>query len=474
MRSPNRFASLVLAGAIGACAPDLPVAPDAPSPSLSVSTAGTDDRHVVLFKKESIPNGFEGWVGSVGGTVMHAWSKVGIAVVSGLDTDGLLGLQARSDVQAVVRDEALQLGLPTSPEVEGVPDEFILGEGVASPADPSLAFFYPRQWHMRQIQANLAWAAGKLGSPAVTLAILDTGIDYTYPDLAGRVDLSRSTSFVPSDDALVNAVFPGRHVVSDLHWHGSHVASTAVSNANLIAGVTSMVTLIGVKVCNVNGSCPTSGVLGGILYAADAGAHVANLSLGGTFSKAGANGFHALIGRVMHYAQQKGTLVVVASGNALPGQLPIDMDNNDDQYMAYCDAPNVACIAATGPTSGGTVGPWVNPDNWASYSNYGITAVNVAAPGGTGGGAVWAACSQTSLVIPVCRTGTFVLGAAGTSMATPHASAVAALLVERLGKNPQAIRSQLQDTSDDVQAPGPDAFSGKGRVNAARAAGVIQ
>jgi subtilisin family serine protease len=57
-------------------------------------------------------------------------------------------------------------------------------------------------------------------------------------------------------------------------------------------------------------------------------------------------------------------------------------------------------------------------------------------------------------------------------MAAPHASAVAALLVERLGRNPQAIRSALQQTADDINTPGTDPYSGKGRVNAARAAGL--
>jgi subtilisin family serine protease len=86
---------------------------------------------------------------------------------------------------------------------------------------------------------------------------------------------------------------------------------------------------------------------------------------------------------------------------------------------------------------------------------------------------IWGACSQTSLVVPVCQAGSFALGIIGTSSAAPHAAAVAALLAERYGRNPALIRARLQQTADDINAPGIDPYSGFGRVNAARAAGVI-
>jgi subtilisin family serine protease len=181
----------------------------------------------------------------------------------------------------------------------------------------------------------------------------------------------------------------------------------------------------------------------------------------------------SLINRVITFSQQRGMLVVAAAGNAPASGVPVDIDHDGNAFQAYCNAHNVVCVAATGPTSGGTVGPWPDPDSWATYSNYGRSAVSVAAPGGTTVGLVWAACSRTSLLRPVCQTGTFVVGIGGTSQATPHVSGVAALLVERYGRNPQVIRSKLQQTADDINLPGVDPFSGKGRVNAARAAGAI-
>ena len=171
------------------------------------------------------------------------------------------------------------------------------------------------------------------------------------------------------------------------------------------------------------------------------------------------------INRATNYAHENGTLVVVSAGNAAA-----DLDHDRDSFKSYCNAPNVVCVSATGPTAQGSVnGPWTNVDALAPYSNYGRSAINVAAPGGAAS-SVWAACSGFSVAIPICRTGTFVLGISGTSMAAPHASAVAALLVEKLGKNnPGAVRAALAKTADDLGQPGTDPSYGKGRVNALNA-----
>jgi subtilisin family serine protease len=158
------------------------------------------------------------------------------------------------------------------------------GGAVASACNPTAASFYPFQWNMRAIKADVAWNKGRLGSSKVTVAILDTGIDYLHPDLAGRVDLSRSKSFVPEDDLLVEKNFPDRDLITDLMFHGTHVAAAVASNAQLAAGLTSKTMLMGVKVCSGKGEFPDSSVLPGLLYAADHGADVANLSLANVFT----------------------------------------------------------------------------------------------------------------------------------------------------------------------------------------------
>ena len=467
------FAVLAAAGLAGCADLGTPESPLTPSraPSLSSSTSPIDGSYLVMFKGNGVPAGFASRVAALGGTVVFAHAGAGIGAVSGLTPEAAAQLGASAGVAALEADDMTVL----APITDEVAQADVASDAVASPAAPATAFFFARQWHLQAIQAPAAWSAGRRGSSSVKVAILDTGLGYTHADLAGRVDLASSVSFVPSDDALVASFFPGAHPVADLHYHGTHVGATVSSNAIAAAGVTSGVTLVGVKVCSVAGQCPTSGVLAGVLYAADAGVHVANLSLGGNFdrrdaSAAGGVGpsFLAIINSAFNYAHRKGVTVVVSAGNS-----GIDMDHDGNGYKAYCSAPNVICASATGPTaSAGINGPFTNVDALAPYSNYGRSAVSVAGPGGSQR-PVWAACSSFSLQLPVCRTGTFVVGLSGTSMAAPHTTGTAALIAEDVGRNPAQVRARLQQTADDLGEPGTDPFYGKGRINVARAAGVI-
>ena len=419
--------------------------------------------HLVRFNGQ-VPDNFEATVAALGGTVTSLHAEGGFAGVAGLTEESAAALRDAINAGDVIEDPGYQvrLGTPTVDD-PSVPE-------MEAHATPSLASFFPRQWHLRRIGAHTAWAAGRRGSPDVTVAILDSGISYTHADLAGRVDLSRSVSFVPSDDALVAANFPGFHPVTDLGFHGTHVASTVASNAHAAAGVTQRVTLIGVKVLSgVTGSGSFEGVVNGIYWAADKGADVANMSLGANFPRSGNGRFIAYLQNAINYAHRKGMLVVVAAGNEA-----IDLDHDGNNYNSFCTSANVVCVSATGPTgAAGTNGPWVNEDNRAGYSNYGRSSISVAAPGGTGPGRVWAACSRTSMAIPICQTGTFVLASTGTSMAAPHVAGLAALLVEDIGKDkPSQIRARIQQSADDLGQPGTDPFYGKGRINVPAALGL--
>jgi subtilisin family serine protease len=104
----------------------------------------------------------------------------------------------------------------------------------------------------------------------------------------------------------------------------------------------------------------------------------------------------------------------------------------------------------------------------ASYTNYGRSAINVAAPGGNNGGYVMAACSPFSLVVTVCQTGTYVVSIAGTSMATPHVSGLAAMVIAEYGNNPAQVRNRIEKFADDLGQPGTDPYYGKGRINVYR------
>jgi subtilisin family serine protease len=340
---------------------------------------------------------------------------------------------------------------------------------------------------MRLIGANTAWAAGKLGSSSITVAIIDSGLDYDNRDLTGLVDLTRSASFVPSDDSVVANFYPTRNVIEDFNGHGTNVATQVSSKAFAFAGVTSMTTLIGVKVLAWNGTGNTARTTAGILWAADHGANIANMSIGGGFAKSEAKGFNSLFNRVFAYTKQKGMLIVVAAGNGAA-----DLDHDRDAFNTYCDAVHVICVSAVGPKTA-----MLNQDEPAYYTNFGRSAITVAAPGGNADAAhgfpaslrpwgndiaswVYSFCARRTLAgftagnVPIlagCQSGSFVSGAIGTSQASPHVAGLAALLMAE-GLDAGATKAAIISSADDVGSPGTDPFYGRGRINVARALGL--
>lgn len=461
------LSTCLLAGLAG-CADEVPTAtPVALRHNAMAASQELAATHIFVFANKRIPADFAARAEAAGGSITKNFQGMGISAVAGLSAEAAAQLGAAADIVHWNHDVELTLDPPVgAPEIEAVSDV-----SIASPSNPTTASFYPRQWHLRQIGAHHAWAAGKLGSRSVKVGILDTGIDYRHADLAGLVDLNLSRSFVPSDDAAVEANFPGAHPVADLHYHGTHVAATVASNGIAAAGVTSNVTLVGIKVLSRTGSGNSLNTLTAIEYAADIGLDVINMSLGiaAPLSLEQYGWFNEMINRAMEYAFRKGVVVVVSAGNE-----NMDLDALGDNFKAYCTATTLTCVSATGPTARATVnGPWTNPDAKASYSNFGVEHISVAAPGGNGASTVTAACSGFSLNIPVCRTGTFVVGLNGTSMASPHAAATAALIVERLGKRqPGLVRQRLQQSADDLGKRGADPIYGKGRINVVRALGL--
>ena len=463
---------------LAACADD----PTRPStmemaPALSVESAPSS--HIVDFNGRG-PADFAARVAELGGSVLYANANAGFAVVNGLTTEGAAALGRVQGVGAVLEDPQIQLAAePMVGDVE------VMDAEATSIANPAGAIRYRQQWNMRRVGANQAWAAGNLGSSSVSIAILDSGIDYDGYDANGMVDLARSASFVPSDDAFLAQYWPGRHPIDDFNGHGSNVASQAASNGTIFAGVTSRARLIGVKVLGRTGSGSFGGILAGLAHAADVGADVANMSLGvrGGVSKLGSGQFVGVTNKAFNYAHQQGMVVVVSAGNDT-----INMDVNNHIFSAYCDAPHVICVGATGPTSSGPAvipgqnpafeGPWFDEDALTAYSNFGKNALTVTAPGGTNRGWVPSVCARHRAFATGNPAAPFAfscnaapgffnsVGYAGTSQAAPHVAGLAALVVERVGaNNPAAVVHAITRGADDLGAPGRDAIYGRGRIN---------
>src|SRR6266705_2617559 len=256
------------------------------------------------------------------------------------------------------------------------------------------------------------------------------------------------------------------------------VASAVASNASVLAGVNRYVTLLAVKVADSTNTHTVGRIISGIVYAADQGADVINVSRGSQRDRRLDPGTVVAYERAVNYAFRKGALVV-----SVPFNDAADLDHNGDIVRLPCEAANAICAAATGPTgASGINGPWENVDAPAPYTAFGRSAISVAAPGGTGNPGqfrrFWALCtttpSLTTTVPPACRAHQPIVQGAGTSFAAPTVAGLAALLVAQLGHgNPALIRARILQSADDLGEPGVDPYYGKGRINIARALGLI-
>ncbi len=286
----------------------------------------------------------------------------------------------------------------------------VLAAPPVAPNDPSL----PEQWGLNIIQAPKAWEV-TTGEPEVVVAILDTGIELTHPDLKNKV--------VPGYDFVNGDADP-----SDDHGHGTHVAGIVAAEGNNgqgIAGVAWGSRLMPVRVIGAAGEGTYSDVVDGILFAADHGAKVLNFSIGGY-------AWSQILDDAVEYAHGKGALLVAAAGND---------GTSDPVYPAAC--PNVIGVAATDPAD----------QIWAS-ANHG-SHVRLCAPG-------------TDILSTTLGNG--YGRATGTSASAAHAAGVAALVFSRNREisNTQ-VEQMLYATADDLGASGYDPVFGFGRLNAAGA-----
>ncbi len=316
----------------------------------------------------------------------------------GLDALGIYAIRV-PEAQA---DEIMG-SLSSRPEVRFAEPNYTVTAQDTIPNDPAFAF----QYALVNIRAPQAWDI-TTGSSAVTIAILDSGVDLSHPELAPKL--------LPGHDFANGDAIP-----QDDNGHGTHVAgiAAAASNNGLgMAGITWGARILPVKVLDEFNTGTYASVAAGIVWAADRGAQVINLSLGGS-------GNSATLESAVNYAASRGVALTAAAGNTGGAVL----------YPARY--PSVIAVANTNALN-----------QRVSTSAFG-PEIDLAAPG----------AGIYSLAI---GGGYTTLG--GTSMSTPHVSGALALLLSLPGVSTGQARAYLEASALDIDAPGWDVFTGHGLI----------
>jgi subtilisin family serine protease len=309
--------------------------------------------------------------------------------------------------------------------------------GLAGAASATNDTYFSRQWALSQIGAPQAWTRSTGGG--VTIGIVDTGVDLTHPDLAGKV--------AATADCVNHPCTAGGG--QDTHGHGtivSGIAAAVTNNGKGVAGVAPDARLVVAKVLNSAGEGRVEDINNGIRWVVDNGARVVNLSVGDpNFLISSVLGTPLRSG--IEYAWSRGAVPVLASGNYATGVGDLGTEN----YGAI----NALVVGATDRAG-----------NVPSYSSaVGNAKWGLVAPGGAGSGG---ADSNVISTFPVASGGSGYASAAGTSMAAPHVSGAVALLLAQ-GLSPTAAVSRILGTLDKSQACGRGC---QGRLNVAAAVGA--
>ena len=330
--------------------------------------------------------------------------------------------------------------LSRDPAVAYVEPDYIVNR-TANSNDPLLS----QQWALPKIKAAEAWKMTK-GSHTVSVAIIDTGIDYRHPDLQGNIWKN------PGEIADNGKDDDGNGYIDDIygwdfsnndndpmdgHGHGTHVAGSiaaATNNGKLIAGVAWHTKMAGLKFLSDSGRGSTSGAIDAVAYSAAMGFKVSNNSWGG-------GGKSLALKAAIEKAAKTGQLFCASAGNSRHD------NDRSPHYPSSYDCENIISVAASDIS-----------DRLASFSCYGKNSVDLAAPG-----------VRILSLLPNNKTASW----SGTSMATPHVAGAAALI---FSVNPNAgyaeVKELIMSSVDPVKA-----FEGKmmaaGRLNVAKSLGGV-
>ena len=393
------------------------------SGGLPARAASVDGAHVLVsFAANATADQRAAALASIGGVADGAIPQLGVTRVLAANAgDAAAILAAQPGVRAAQADSRVHLNL--------IPSDSLFQR------DPYTGL---GQWGLRVAHVERAWDIG-MGSPDVIVATIDTGVDPSHPDLGGAL-----LPVVP----MLSSASAGCDLASavDDNSHGTHVAGiiAAIANNGIgVAGVASGVRVLPIKALDCTGAGSVSDIARAIVFAADHGARIINISLGSPDDS-------FAVRDAVRYAQSKGALIIAAAGNCGVGGGACDLINETEYPAAY---PGVIAVGATN-----------TDDTIATFSTKG-TYVALSAPG-----VKIVSTTPTYATYLSARGQTRNYGVfSGTSQASPFVAGVAALaLSQDPSLTSQKLADRLRATADPLGSPIPNTSFGVGRVNALR------
>jgi subtilisin family serine protease len=421
-------------------------------------TTGATQTYVVLYSGGASTAGAASAVASAGGSVVANYSQIGVVIARSDSSAFASRISTAKNVSGVAATGNFGVRLndsqDTSSDATPVP-------APTSGAEPLAGL----QWDMAQIHVFQAHQINA-GSPDVVVGDIDTGLDFTHPDLAPNYDAADSTDCTSGAPAPLG-------VGNDQNGHGTHTAGTiaAAVNGIGITGVAPNVRIAGIKAsAGTDGFFFPEAVVCSFIWAGTHGVDVTNNSyfadpwLFNCKNDPTQRAIWTAERRAIEFAQSKGTVVVAAEGNQAddlshPTQdqtspddtTPVTRDITNACAVVPVEVPGVIGVSATG-----------NLHLKSFYSSYGISTVDVAAPGGDSILQKTAAAPNGRVLStwpagPRCTREVDDGGARycylqGTSMASPHAAGVAALLMSR-GVAPHAVEAAMQNSATPLSCP---------------------
>ncbi|KUO03607.1 S8 family peptidase [Streptomyces caeruleatus] len=466
-------ASLGLLPSAASAAPAAePVARAGDAPALAYVVNARPDHRTIDSVKRAIA--------TAGGTVVIAYERIGVIVVHSANPDFAKTMRTVRGVQSAGATRTTPL-TPAGTTDEG-PVQLLTKKQATKTARVSEAAadsepLEADQWDLRVIGADKA-AKINPGSAKVTVAVIDTGVDDTHPDLAPNFSASQSANCAGGVPDTGTGAWRPDNPTED--YHGTHVAGeiAAARNGIGVAGVAPGVKVAGIKVSDPkNGLFYPESVVCAFVFAADHGVEITNNSyyvdpwLYNCMDDPDQKAIVNAVNRAQLYAQKKGTLNLASAGNSnhdMDADSIVDETSPDDStplnrtidphrcFDVPTQLPGVVTVSATGVKN-----------EKAYYSSYGYGVVDVAAPGGDRKFQTPADTpSQNGRILSTMPNGEYGW-LQGTSMASPHAAGVAALLKSRYPKaTPALLRALLKAQADNPGCPESYDQDGDGKQDA--------